>query len=102
MIIFSLLSSFLLIIPILSFAQGEHGDSSDRSKESWQKFEGGSSAMKSPSENGEYADEDKEEGSFSYKRHGKNMKREKSMKGGMEAPAEADPEGKMQEGSGKR
>lgn len=101
MIIFSLLSSFLLIIPILSFAQGEHGDSSDRSKESRQKFEegSGSSAMKSSSENGEYADEDKEEGSFSYRRHGKNMKREKSMRGGMEAPAEADPEGKMQEGS---
>ena len=104
-IISSLLFSFLLIIPMQSFAhEGEHKESGDHGKGmEHQKMEegSGSSAMESSSHEKEYAEEGEEEGSFSYRRHREEMKH-KSMKGEMEAPAGAAPAGKMEEGSGKR
>ena len=102
----ALLFSLLLILPVLSFAdEGEQGQSSDHGQVSGehQKFEegSGSTALESSSEGKEYV-EDEEEGSFSYRRHRKEMKHQKAMEEGIGKPASTGSSEKMEEGSGKR
>ena len=105
-----ILFSLFLILPSLSFAHDdEHGKQSDHGQEPMgnERYEegSGSSALKSSHEGKEYKsnhEEAKEEGSFSYKRHRKEMKQKKAMEEGMANPASTDSGGKMAEGSGKR
>ena len=106
MTISALLFSLTLILPALSFAhEGEQGQSPDHGQGSGehQKFEegSGSSALESSSEGKEYG-EDKEEGSFFYRRHREEMKHQKAMEEGMGKPAATGSSEKMKEGSGKR
>ncbi|GJL78445.1 MAG: hypothetical protein NPINA01_14340 [Nitrospinaceae bacterium] len=107
----TILFSLCLAFPSLSFADKGHGhgESSDHGKGSMghQKMEegSGSSAMESSAKGKEYESghEGEEEGSFSYKRHRKEMQEKKAMEEGssMGSPAAASEE-KMEEGSGMR
>lgn len=83
----TILFSLFLILPSMSFAHGgEHDKSSDHGKESkgGQQYEegSGSSAVEPSHEGKEYKsghEEAEEEGSFSYKRHRKEMNEKKAM-----------------------
>jgi hypothetical protein len=104
----AVLFSFFIALSSSAFAdKGGHHDASEKAGEHGKYEEGsGSSAVHSSTEKAEEYkkghEEAEEEGSFSYKRHRKEMKaKEKSMQEGMHAPEEA--AGKMmEEGSGKK
>lgn len=97
----AILFSLFLIIPSLSFAHGDdHDKSSDHSKGHKQEEGSGSSAVEPSHEGKEYKsdhhEEAEEEGSFSYKRHRKEMKEKKTME------EEHGSSHKKEEGSGSR
>ena len=103
LILSSVLFSLFIILSSSAFAdKGSHSDSSGNGPADHQKFEegSGSSAVGSSMEKAEEYKSDhegKEEGSFSYKRHRKEMKaKEKAMQ------EEIGASGKMEEGSGKK
>lgn len=107
LILSTILFSTFLIFTSSAFADkdGRHDSSEKGSADHGQYEEGsGTSAVQSGVEKTEeyksgHAKEEEEEGSFSYKRHRKEMK-EKTMQEGMPAPADAS--GKIEEGSGKK
>ncbi len=106
-LIFSaVLFSFFIVLSSSAFAdKGGHQDSSGQRSAGQQQFEegSGSSAVGSSMEKAEEYKSGHEgaedEGSFSYKRHRKEMKdKEKAMQEGIPMPTGS---GTMQEGSGK-
>jgi len=105
LILSAVLFSFFIVLSSSAFAdKGSHGDNGSAGH---QKFEegSGSSAVESSMEKAEEYKAGHEgaedEGSFSYKRHRKEMKdKEKAMQEGMPMPAGTS--GKMEEGSGKK
>ncbi len=108
-LIFSaVLFSFFIVLSSSAFAdKGSHPDSSENGSADHQKFEEGSgssavqSSMEATEEYKSGHEEAEEEGSFSYRRHRKEMKdQEKAMQEGMPMPASGS--GKMEEGSCKK
>jgi len=102
----SILFSFFIILSSSAFAhEDEHDDLYEDGSATHQKLEegSGSSAVQSGTEKAEEYksghEEAEEEGSFSYKRHRKEMNdKKKAMQENMRNPADA--AGKMEEGSG--
>lgn len=98
----TVLFSLLLILPSVSSAhEGEHDKSSDHGKEHKQYEEGSGSSAVEPSHEGkeyksDHHEEAEEEGSFSYRRHRKEMKEKKAME------EEHGSSHKKEEGSGSR
>ena len=99
----SVLFSFFIILSSSAFAhEGEHDDASGKGSAEHEKYEEGSGSSAVQSGMGkaeEYQSGHEEEGSFSYKRHRKEMQ-EKAMRENMHTPQAAS--GKMEEGSGKK
>lgn len=103
LILLAVLFSFFIILSSSAFAhEGEHDDSSGKGSGDHQKLEegSGSSAVESSHEKAEEYkaghEEAEEEGSFSYKRHRKEMKaKEKAVQEDTQKGAS----GKMKEGS---
>ena len=96
------LFSFCIVFSSSALAdKGSHDSNEHGSADSHKLEEGsGTSAVQSGKEYKSEHEGEEEEGSFSYKRHRKEMKdKEKAMQEGMHAP-EGDS-GHMQEGSGK-
>ncbi len=108
LILSSILFSFFIILSSSAFAhEGEHDDAYEEGSAKHQKLEegSGSSAVQSGVEKAEEYKSDheeaEEEGSFSYKRHRKEMSaKKKAIQENMQNPAGA--AGKMEEGSGKK
>ncbi len=104
-ILSAVLFSLFIIHASSAFAhEGEHDDSSGKGSGEHQNFEegSGSSAIQSSTEKAEEYKSDheeaEEEGSFSYKRHRKEMKaKEKAMQEDTHSPAGTS--GRMKEGS---
>ena len=97
------LFSFFIVFSSSALAdKGSHHDSNEQGSADHQKLEEGSgtSAVQSEKEYKSEHESEEDEGSFSYRRHRKEMKdKEKAMQEGMHTP-EGDS-GHMQEGSGK-
>ena len=107
LILSSVLFSFFIILSSSAFAhEGEHDDEHGKGSMEHEKMEegSGSSDMHSDMEKNEeyksgHKEAEEEEGSFSYKRHRKEMNdKKKTMQENMHNPAGA--AGKMEEGSG--